>query len=141
MPRQIASLEDQSDGRGRSQMTTRLVAEPVQRVRLVDDVSPTSKRLLELLEAGHAKQFHMAAAVRGGSQLDDVELLGGFDPGCSVDGSALAPVKPEVTLRECIRETSERAKSDSDRWQVRASGYEPGSAAASGSSASGSGGR
>jgi hypothetical protein len=96
-PRQV-SLDDQSDRRGRSQITRRLVTEPVQRIGLADDVSPTSKSLLELPEAGLAKQFHMTAAVRGGSELDDVEFLGGFDPGCSVDGTALVPVKPEVTL-------------------------------------------
>ena len=89
---------DQSDRRARSQMTTRLVTEPVRRVGLADDVSPAGKRLLELLGAGHGKQFQMAAAVRGGSQLNDVELVGGFDPGCSVGGTALAPVKSEVTL-------------------------------------------
>ena len=94
----IVSLDDQSDRRARSQMTTRLVTEPVQRVGLADNVSPASKRLLELLGAGHAKQFHMAAAVRRGSQLNDVELVGGFDPGCSVHDASLAPVKPEVTL-------------------------------------------
>jgi hypothetical protein len=95
----IVSLDDQSDRRARSQMTTRLVTEPVQRVGLADNVSPASKRLLELLGAGHAKQFHMAAAVRRGSQLNDVELVGGFDPGCSVHDASLAPVKPEVTAR------------------------------------------